>query len=64
MNAIQSTAEADALRERVAQLIDAGRTGAARPLLAAARKLSPTSADISLLTARLAIRDGDLDQAT
>ena len=64
MDLIHTTVEAGALRERIGQLIDAGRTGAARPLLAAARKLSPACADIPLLAARLAMRDGDLDQAT
>ena len=59
-----SEVEAGVLRERIGQLIDAGRTGAARPLLAAARTLSPRCADIPLLAARLAMRDGDLDQAT
>ncbi len=63
MNMIHITTEAGALRDRVSQLIDAGRTGAARPLLAAARRLSPPSPDIALLAARLAVRDGDLDQA-
>jgi predicted TPR repeat methyltransferase len=64
LDLIHTTVEAGALRERIGQLIDAGRTGAARPLLAAARKLSPACADIPLLAARLAMRDGDLDQAT
>jgi tetratricopeptide (TPR) repeat protein len=59
-----STVEAGALRERIAQLIHAGRTGAARPLLAAARKLLPSGADIALLAAQLSIHDGDLDRAT
>lgn len=63
MNMVQSTAEAGALRERVAQLIDAGRTAAARPLLEAARKLSPRSADIAHLAARLDLRDGNIDVA-
>ncbi|WP_428488232.1 tetratricopeptide repeat protein [Rhodopila sp.] len=58
------TADAGALRNRVAQLIDAGRTGAARPLLAAARTLSPDGCpDIALLMARLDWRDGNLDRA-
>jgi predicted TPR repeat methyltransferase len=57
------TVEANALHKRIMQLIDAGRTEVARPLLAAARKLSPPGASISLLVARLAIREGDLDHA-
>jgi predicted TPR repeat methyltransferase len=64
LDLIHPTVEAGALRERVAKLIDAGRLGAARPLLAAAQRLSPPGADIPLLVARLAMRDGDLDQAT
>ena len=40
MDTIHVTAGADALRDRAAQLIEAGRIGAARPLLAAARALA------------------------
>jgi predicted TPR repeat methyltransferase len=63
MNMIHTTADAGALRDQVSQLLDAGRIGAARPLLAAARKLSPASADIAQLGARLALKDGHTDQA-
>ncbi len=56
--------EAGTLCHRVGQLIDAGRTGAARPLLAAARSLAPDgSPELSLLSVRLARHDGDLHQA-
>ncbi len=63
MDLVHTTVEAGALLERVGQLIDAGRIGAARPLLAAARRLSPPGADIALLAARLSMKAGDLAQA-
>ena len=44
MDMIHVTADADALRNRAADLIDAGRMEAARPLLAAARALGATIA--------------------
>ena len=57
------TLDADALMARVAELIDQGRPGAARPLLAAAHGLVPPSATMSVLEARLALSDGALDRA-
>jgi predicted TPR repeat methyltransferase len=58
MNTIELTADADTLCRRAGDLIDAGRTGAARPLLAAARRLAPPSPEFTALSARLAISDG------
>jgi Flp pilus assembly protein TadD len=63
LDTLYVSATHDALRERATQLIDAGRTGVARPLLAAARALGPPSADLDLLQARLAIAEGNWDQA-
>jgi predicted TPR repeat methyltransferase len=64
MDLLHASPEAETLRLRVARLIDSGRTGAARPLLAAARTLSPDGCpDIALLAARLAWRDGDMGLA-
>jgi predicted TPR repeat methyltransferase/thioredoxin-like negative regulator of GroEL len=63
MDQLQTTADADALMRRAAILIDAGRSGAARPLLAAARRLAPPSAGLAQLAARLALQDGALEQA-
>ena len=40
MNTINATADADALCSRAAGLIESGRAGAARPLLAAAKALA------------------------
>ena len=57
------TIDPDTLMARVADLIDQGRPGAARPLLAAARGLGPPSAGLSVLAARLALSDGALDRA-
>jgi predicted TPR repeat methyltransferase len=52
------TIDADALLTRVEQLLDQGRPGAARPLLAAARGLAQPSAGLTVLAARLALSDG------
>ena len=58
MDALPSLADPDALTRRVATLIDAGRTGAARPLLAAIRRMAPSSPELTRLSVRLAMRDG------
>ncbi|MGE0222029.1 MAG: tetratricopeptide repeat protein [Acetobacteraceae bacterium] len=63
MDTLQATADPNDLIRRVSDLIDAGRTGAARPLLAAARRTAPASAGLSQLAARLAMQDGALEQA-
>jgi predicted TPR repeat methyltransferase len=63
MEHTEDTTNAAALMARVAQLIDQGRPGAARPLLAAARGLAPPSSGMSMLAARLALSDGWLDSA-
>ena len=63
MDTIQVTANASALRSRAAQLIEAGRIGAARPLLAAAQALAPESPELALIGARLALSTGAWDQA-
>jgi predicted TPR repeat methyltransferase len=49
------------LMKRVEQLIEQGRPGAARPLLAAVRGLAPPSSELSALAARLALSDGSID---
>jgi predicted TPR repeat methyltransferase len=51
------------LTTRIASLIDAGRTGAARPLLVAVRRLAPPSPLLALLAAVLAMREGRTDLA-
>jgi predicted TPR repeat methyltransferase/thioredoxin-like negative regulator of GroEL len=63
MDTILVTADADSLRDRAAQLIDAGRYEAARPLLAAARVLAPPSPEMTLIGARLALGSGAWEQA-
>jgi predicted TPR repeat methyltransferase len=57
MQKLHAAADADAevLAGRAAQLIAAGRFGAARPLLAAARRLAPGSIGVANLAARLAL---------
>ena len=59
----QETVDASALTTRIARLIDAGRTGAAKPLLIAARRIAPSSPLLPLLAARIAMREGRLDLA-
>jgi predicted TPR repeat methyltransferase len=63
MNTIQVTAGVEALRNRAAQLADAGRFGAARPLLAAALALGPPSPELTMLSARIALGSGAREQA-
>ena len=63
MDTVHITADAGALRKRAAQLIIAGRRGAARQLLAAAQALSPPSPELTLIGARLALRTGAWQQA-
>jgi predicted TPR repeat methyltransferase len=63
MDTIEVTADADTLCARAAALIDAGRIGAARPLVAAARSMAPPSPQLTILAARLAISDGDWERA-
>src|SRR3984957_7552830 len=63
MEKMEAAVDADALMARVEQLIEQGRPGAARPLLAAARGLAPPSSGMSMLAARLALSDGRLDAA-
>ena len=62
MEDLQVTVDAEALTARVAALIDVGRTGAARPLLGALRRIAPSPA-IAGLAATLAMREGRLDLA-
>jgi tetratricopeptide (TPR) repeat protein len=63
MEQVEDTIDAGAFMTRVEQLIDEGRPGAARPLLTAARGLTPPSSGLSVLAARLALSDGRLDAA-
>jgi predicted TPR repeat methyltransferase len=63
MQDLQTAASAAALTERIASLIYAGRLGAARPLLAAVRRLGPPSPRLRELSARLSMREGRFDLA-
>ena len=58
MQTVRATAEPDALAGRIAALLDAGRVGAARPMLSALRRLAPDDPAGAMLAARLAIREG------
>lgn len=59
MEMVHATADPLTLVRRVGALIDAGRCGAAGPLLAAARQLIAPSPELSLLAARLAEGQGE-----
>lgn len=63
MDGMIANPDLDRLFARTAEFINAGRFGAARPLLAAVTKLSPPSARLAELTAVLAIKQGQLDAA-
>jgi predicted TPR repeat methyltransferase/Tfp pilus assembly protein PilF len=63
MDMLHATADPTALVRRVGALIDAGRCGAAGPLLAAARQLAGQSPELNLLAARLAENQGHAELA-
>ncbi|HYZ21731.1 MAG TPA: methyltransferase domain-containing protein, partial [Rhodopila sp.] len=63
MNMISPVADVDALCRKAIQFLDAGRPGAARPLVAAARALKADPAQIALLEVRLALADDNAEQA-
>ncbi len=63
MQKLSAAADAEALTGRAAQLVATGRIGAARPLLAAARRLAPGSIVVAELGARLALRADTPDEA-
>jgi predicted TPR repeat methyltransferase/thioredoxin-like negative regulator of GroEL len=63
VNLLPATANAETLIQRISELLDTGRVGAARPLLAAARRLVEPSPGLAQLAARIAFQDGDLGQA-
>ncbi len=63
MNATAFSPRPEILMQRASGLLDEGRTGAARPLLAAIARIAPPSPALALLTARLALREDRLDDA-
>jgi predicted TPR repeat methyltransferase/thioredoxin-like negative regulator of GroEL len=63
MEKLEATADTDALTARISALIDAGRSAAARPLLAAVRRGAPSSPRLAELASRLALHDGRADLA-
>lgn len=63
MDTIEVTTDAGTLCARAATLLRAGRIGAARPLVAAARRMAPPSPQLTILAAQLAINEGALDRA-
>lgn len=62
MHSLNATTQPEALLGRIAALIDSGHPAAARALLAAARRLAPPSSRHAELAARLAMREGRLDE--
>jgi predicted Zn-dependent protease len=63
MDTLHVTASADELRARASALTEAGRIGAARPILAAARALSRESPEFALIAARIALASGTWEEA-
>jgi predicted TPR repeat methyltransferase len=63
MHEQQAPVDVEALTSRIAALTVAGRTGAARSLLVAARRLAPPSALLTQLSAAVAMQEGRLDAA-
>lgn len=63
MPALHATVDPEALTRRIATMIGSGQSGAARPLLAAARRLAPASSTLAELAARLALQEGGLEEA-
>jgi predicted TPR repeat methyltransferase len=63
MQKLHAVADVETLTRRAAQLVAAGRIGAARPLLAAARRLAPGSTVVADIGARLALRSNAHDNA-
>ena len=63
MHDLKATCQPEALLNRVDALIKSGHAGAARSLLAAARRLSPASPRYAELAAQLAMSEGHLDTA-
>lgn len=63
MEKLQATTDAAALTARVAALLDANRPAAARHLLAAVRRLTAPSPELAQLAARVALCDGNTEQA-
>ncbi len=63
MQTLKATSQPETLLQRAASLIDDGHTGAARALLAAVRRMSPGLPRQVELSARLALRDRQFDQA-
>jgi predicted TPR repeat methyltransferase len=62
MDQLQTTTDAETLIRRAAVLMGSGRTGAARSLLAAARKLAAPAPDLARLSAQIALQDGTLGE--
>lgn len=63
MQTLKATSQPETLLQRAASLIDDGHTGAARALLAAVRRMSPGLPRHVMLSARLALRERQFDQA-
>lgn len=63
MDGMTVNPDLDRLMARTAEFIDAGRSGAARPLLAAVSRLSPPTARLAELAGVLALKQGRLDEA-
>lgn len=63
MEILSPVTDATALSGRILRMIEAGHTGAARPLLAALRRLVPPSPALAQMAARLAMDEGRMELA-
>lgn len=63
MDGLLAAPDADFLAARLTEMLAAGRTGAARPMLAALRRLTPPSPLLAELGALLALHEGRLGDA-
>lgn len=63
MDTINVESYAESLCGRAAELLELGRAGAAKPLVAAAKALSSTNPDVAMVSVRLAISEGDWGRA-
>lgn len=63
MSTLLASADPETLVRRTAEMIAAGRVGAARPMLAALRRMLPDSPRLGGLSVRLALREGRVAEA-
>ena len=63
MDVLEHSIHSETLTRQIAEMINAGQVGVARPLLAALRQMTPPSAQSRELSARLAMRENRPEEA-